>query len=142
MTKHACGAADGAALPELPVDVWANIAQAAWRNLPEIGTARLVCKYFCDELRRVQHNEVFKALVDKRSPAHEADRVQRDAPSGASRAERSLVRAVEFAGDARLFVFFKLLIHKTDGRTRRELRIQGINALREANEWFESADLR
>jgi len=131
-------------LPELPLELWFNILQTAWTNLKDIGVKRLVCKRFAKQLRRAQHNEVFKTLVDKRN-VERAFAEQQDATSNLSaeeRGNRDMLRSVEYVGDARLYVFFKLLIHNMDPGVRREMRIKGIEALRECNRWFETADLR
>jgi len=131
-------------LPELPAELWTQILETAWTSLADIGVKRLVCKRFATQLRRAQHNEVFKALVDKRN-GKRASAEQADATgdlSAQERGNRELLRSVEYVGDARLYVFFKLLIHNMDAGVRRELRIKGIEALRECNRWFESADLR
>lgn len=131
-------------LPELPTELWSHILETAWTNLADIGVKRLVCKRFAKQLLRAQHNEVFMALVDKRN-SKRARAEQADATSNLSAEEqgnRDMLRSVEYVGDARLYVFFKLLIHNMDAGVRRQMRIKGIEALRECNRWFESADLR
>lgn len=122
-------------LPELPIELWSQILNTAWITKADLGAKRLVCKPFARLLRRAQHNQVFDELVHKRN-AKSARRAQEDAQG-----DRALLESVREVGNARLYVFFKLLIHNMDPSARRELRIKGIEALRECNRWFDKQDL-
>lgn len=126
-------------LPELPIELWSQILNTAWITKADLGAKRLVCKPFARLLRRGQLNQVFDELVHKRN-SKSARRAQEDAQEDAQ-GHRALLESVREVGNARLYVFFKLLIHNMDPSARRELRIKGIEALRECNRWFDKEDL-
>ena len=129
--------------PALPPELWTMIAQKAWHTLPDIGTARLVCKRFARALRRPQQMETMKLLIDARDSRREA-RAAQDALNGVDEDERdhrALVRSVAYLGDSRLYVFFTLLVHTADKDFRRAIRVAGIEAMRETNKRFKDADV-
>ena len=142
MSKCACVATNNAELPSLPTELWFHIAQTAWTNLADLGVKRLVCKRFASQLRRTQHNVVFMKLVDKRKGNRAAQESETSDLSDDEQSHRNCLDSVGYVNDTRLYVFFKLLVHKMDPGVRRTLRIKAIEALRECNQWFEDANLR